>query len=179
MMLLLSGELSVPVAPRAASPFFELLLLSLLWPYEVEEEEVEIEVKPKSVKPKTVKKPTAKAELRSSEPRRSKIVPVASVAIDTRTVSHPTKTTYERKPGSRFPLTPKVARLRTIVGTLYFLPASELTPTRRKDKTVPINAAAVACQKFKPKPNRNAPYEIESIETFAPHQGQKRSLALP
>ena len=90
-------------------------------------------------------------------PRRINIVPVASVASETKTVSQPTKTRYERKPGTRFPLIPNTARDKTIVGALDLLPASELKPTKRKERIVPIKAAAVACQKEMPKPRKNEP----------------------
>jgi hypothetical protein len=78
-----------------------------------------------------------------------------------------------------FPLTPKAARDKIIVGAFDFLPASELIPTTRKDKTVPIIAAKVACLNEIPKPKKNEPYERARSETFAPHQGQKSDLADP
>jgi hypothetical protein len=108
-----------------------------------------------------------------------KTVPVAKVARDTRTVSQPTKMRYERAPGIRLPLTPNVARERTIVGAFDFLPAKELTPTRRNERTVPKIAARVACQNEIPKPKKNDPYESAKSETFAPHQGQKSEEAFP
>jgi len=55
------------------------------------------------------------------------------------------------------PLTPKVARDRTIVGAFDFFPASELIPTSKKERTVPTNAAAVACQKEIPNPKKKEP----------------------
>jgi hypothetical protein len=90
-------------------------------------------------------------------PTRTKTVPVAKVASETNTVSQPTKIKYESAPGMRLPFTPKVARDRTIVGAFDFLPARELTPTRRKERTVPIIAAKVACQKEMPKPKKKEP----------------------
>jgi hypothetical protein len=74
------------------------------------------------------------------------------------TVSQPTKIRYERAPGKRFPFTPKVARDKTIVGAFDFLPASELTPTSKNERTVPRSAASVACQNEIPKPRKKDPY---------------------
>ena len=79
----------------------------------------------------------------------------------------------------RFPLVPKEARERTIVGAFDFFPARELTPTSRKERIVPRIAATVACQKEMPKPRKNDPYESARSETFAPHHGQKRFEGLP
>ena len=90
-------------------------------------------------------------------PSRMKIVPVASVASETKTVSQPTKTRYERKPGTKLPLIPNTARDKTIVGALDLLPASELKPTKRNESIVPIKAAAVACQNEIPKPRKKEP----------------------
>jgi hypothetical protein len=86
-----------------------------------------------------------------------KIVPVAKVARDTRTVSHPTKTKYESRLGTIFPLIPKTALDCTIVGAFDLLPANELNPTSVNERTVPIKAAKVACQKDIPKPRKKAP----------------------
>jgi len=86
---------------------------------------------------------------------------------------------YESAPGIRLPFTPKVARDKTIVGALDFLPASELTPTKRKERTVPKIAAIVACQNEIPKPKKNEPYERANSETFAPHHGQKSDDGFP
>jgi hypothetical protein len=55
------------------------------------------------------------------------------------------------------PRTPKVARDSTIVGAFDFFPASELTPTKENERTVPIIAAAVACQNEIPNPRKNEP----------------------
>jgi hypothetical protein len=77
------------------------------------------------------------------------------------------------------PLTPNDARASTMVGAFERLPARELTPTRRNDAIVPMNAASVACLKEIPKPKKNAPYERASSETFAPAQGQNKELAAP
>ena len=123
--------------------------------------------------------PQTIAILRSTFPTRSNTVPVARVASETKTVSQPTKTKYERNPGNTLPLTPKAARERTIVVAFDFLPARELKPTTKKDSIVPRIAARVACQKDIPKPRKNAPYESANSETFAPHHGQNRSRALP
>ena len=110
---------------------------------------------------------------------RINIVPVASVASETKTVSHPTKTRYERKPGTIFPLIPKIARDCTIVGAFDLLPASELKPTNVNERTVPIIAAQVACQKEMPKPRKKEPYDRASSDTFAPHHGQNKEEAFP
>jgi hypothetical protein len=72
-----------------------------------------------------------------------------------------------------------MARDKTIVGAFDFLPASELKPTRRKERTVPTIAANVACQNEIPNPRKKAPYESAKSETFAPHHGQKSEAALP
>ena len=104
-----------------------------------------------------IKNPSINAILRSSDVARSKTVPVASVASETKTVSQPTKTKYESKPGNRLPFTPKAARESVMVGALERLPASELTPTNAKEPTVPTTAAMVACQNEIPKPRKKAP----------------------
>ena len=132
-----------------------------------------------TVRATAITNPIIIAVLCSRCPTRIKTVPVAKVASDTKTVSHPTKIKYERVPGIILPLTPKVALDRTIVGALDFLPASELTPTKRKERTVPRNAAIVACQNEIPNPRKKAPYESARSETFAPHQGQNSEEALP
>ena len=106
-------------------------------------------------------------------------MPVAKVANETNTVSQPTNTKYESKPGNTLPLTPNAARESVMVGALELLPANELTPTRAKEPTVPTTAAIVACQNEIPKPRKNAPYDRASSETLAPAQGQKRSRAFP
>jgi hypothetical protein len=82
-------------------------------------------------------------------------------------------------PGMTLPFTPKTARERTIVGAFDFFPASELNPTNKKDRTVPMIAAKVACQKEMPKPRKNEPYESANSETLAPHQGQNKDEAFP
>ena len=88
---------------------------------------------------------------------REKTVPVARVARETKTVSHPTKIKYESTPGTMLPLTPKDARARTIVGAFERLPASELTPTRRNEAIVPMIAAKVACLNEIPNPRKKEP----------------------
>jgi hypothetical protein len=85
------------------------------------------------------------------------MVPVARVASETKTVSQPTKTRYERKLGTRFPFIPNTARDKTIVGALERFPANELNPTKEKERIVPITAAQVACQKETPNPRKKAP----------------------
>ena len=66
-----------------------------------------------------------------------------------------------------------------MVGAFDRLPASELKPTKRNERTVPIIAAAVACQNEMPKPRKNEPYERAKSDTLAPHHGQKRDEAFP
>jgi hypothetical protein len=44
-----------------------------------------------------------------------------------------------------------------MVGALDFLPARELKPTNRKERTVPMIAAKVACQNEIPNPRKNEP----------------------
>ena len=77
------------------------------------------------------------------------------------------------------PFTPKTARERTIVGAFDFFPARELKPTSKNERTVPIIAAKVACQKEIPKPRKNEPYESANKETLAPHHGQNKDEAFP
>ena len=119
------------------------------------------------------------AIFRSTLPIRSNTVPVAKVASDTKTVSQPTSNKYVKAPGNTLPFTPKAARERTIVVALDFFPAKELKPTSKKESTVPAIAAKVACQNEIPNPKKKEPYESASKETFAPHQGQNKSRALP
>jgi hypothetical protein len=76
-------------------------------------------------------------------------------------------------------LIPKAALDKTIVGAFERFPARELNPTNRKERTVPIIAANVACQKEIPKPRKNEPYERARSDTLAPHQGQKSEEAFP
>jgi hypothetical protein len=59
---------------------------------------------PYIVKETARRKPIIIARFGSIPPRRMKIVPVAKVARDTRTVSQPTKTKYESRLGTIFPL---------------------------------------------------------------------------
>ena len=102
-------------------------------------------------------KPSSNERLRSMPPTRAKIVPVAKVARETRTISQPTKTKYERAPGTLLPFTPNDARDRTMVGAFERFPASELIPTRKNDPIVPTKAAIVACVNEIPKPKKKAP----------------------
>ncbi len=76
---------------------------------------------------------------------------------ETSTVSQPTSSTQDRKAGRALPVTPKAARLSTIVGAEPRLPASATTPQSAKDSTMPTTAAIVACQKETPKPTMNEP----------------------
>ena len=112
---------------------------------------------PTTVKVAARVKPSSKERFRSIPPIRAKIVPVANVARDTRTISQPTKIKYESAPGTLLPLTPNDARDRTIVGAFERLPASELIPTNKKDPIVPMMAAIVACLNEIPKPKKKAP----------------------
>ena len=52
-------------------------------------------------------------------------------------------------------------------------------PTSKKLPTVPIIAAAVACQNEIPNPRKKDPYEIARKETFAAAQGQNNDRAFP
>ena len=112
---------------------------------------------PKIVKPAAIENPIIREIFGSILPTRVRTVSVASVASETKTVSQPTKIKYENRPGTMLPLTPKAARDSVIVGAFARLPASELMPTKKKDATVPIIAANVACQKDIPNPRKNAP----------------------
>ena len=79
----------------------------------------------------------------------------------------------------RFPLTPKAARDKVIVGALLRLPAKDEIATNANEPMVPIIAANVACQKDIPKPRKNEPYESAKNETFAAAHGQNKERALP
>jgi hypothetical protein len=102
-------------------------------------------------------KPKSNERFRSIPPIRAKIVPVANVASETRTISQPTKIKYDSAPGTLLPLTPNEARDKTMVGALERFPANELIPTSRNEPIVPKNAARVACLKEIPKPRKKAP----------------------
>ena len=134
---------------------------------------------PKIVNPAAIEKPRIREIFGSIFPTRVKTVSVASVASETRTVSQPTKIKYESKPGTTFPLTPKAARESVIVGAFARLPARELIPTKKKDATVPIIAAKVACQNDIPNPRKKEPYESARSETFAAAHGQNSERADP
>ena len=101
--------------------------------------------------------PKTSARLLSKAANLEKTVPVANVARETRTVSQPTKTRYERSPGTILPLTPKEARTKTAVGAFERFPASELNPTKKNEPTVPIIAAAVACLNEISNPKKKEP----------------------
>ena len=91
------------------------------------------------------------------QPSSLNTVAVASDASDTSTVSQPTSRTQDRAVGSALPVTPKAARLSTIVGADPRLPASATTPHSANDRTTPITPAIVACQNETPKPTTNEP----------------------
>ena len=109
------------------------------------------------VKPPASIKPKTREMSVSIFPIRVNTVPEASVANETKTVSHPTNIKYDNKPGNRFPLTPKAARESVMVGALARLPASDEIATIEKLPMVPITAAAVACQKEIPNPRKKEP----------------------
>src|SRR3954451_8749421 len=91
------------------------------------------------------------------QPSSSNTVAVPSEASETSTVSQPTSSTQDRNVGSALPVTPNAARLSTIVGAEPRLPASATTPQSANDSTMPMTAAAVACQKATPNPTMNEP----------------------
>ena len=84
-------------------------------------------------------------------------VAVASVARMTSTVSQPTVSSQEITVGSLLPLTPKAARLSTMVGAEPRLPATAMNPQARNDSTIPATPTTRACQNEMPKPSTNAP----------------------
>jgi hypothetical protein len=90
-------------------------------------------------------------------PTRWNTVAVASVARITSTVSQPTVSSQEITVGSLLPLTPKAARLSTIVGAEPRLPATAMNPQARNDSTIPTTPTISACQNEMPKPSSNAP----------------------
>ena len=54
-------------------------------------------------------------------------------------------------PGTFCPVTPKAARLSTIVGAEPRLPAIAMTPHRAKETTIPTRATSTPCQNEMPK----------------------------
>ena len=109
------------------------------------------------VKPPANKNPKTLEISGSTLPTLVKTVSEAKVASETKTVSQPTNIKYERRPGTIFPLTPKAALDKVMVGAFARLPAREEIPTKKKLLTVPITAANVACQKEMPKPKKSDP----------------------
>ena len=91
------------------------------------------------------------------QPRRSKTVAVASVAVMVRTVSQPRVSSQEITAGSRLPRTPNAARDSTIVGAEPRLPASATNPHSRNENTMPTRPVIAACQNEMPNPSANAP----------------------
>ena len=131
------------------------------------------------VKPPANKNPKTLDKLTSRWPTLVNTVSVAKVARETKTVSQPTNIKYERSPGTIFPLTPKAALDKVMVGALARLPARDEIPTKKKLLSVPITAAKVACQNEIPNPKKNEPYESARNETFAAAHGQNNDLAEP
>ena len=86
-----------------------------------------------------------------AQPSRSKTVVVASTARMARKVSQPIETSHEMTPGTFCPVTPKAARLSTIVGAEPRLPAIAMTPQRAKETTIPTRATSTPCQNEMPK----------------------------
>src|SRR5471030_2344390 len=103
------------------------------------------------------KKATILVNVPPPQPSSVNTVEVASVESETSTVSQPTSRIQESAVGSALPVTPKAARLSTIVGAEPRLPARATTPHRAKDRTTPITPATVACQNDSPKPTTNEP----------------------
>ena len=66
-------------------------------------------------------------------------------------INQPIDTSHEITPGTFWPVTPKAARLRIIVGALPRLPAIAMTPHSAKDTTIPTSATSTPCQKEMPK----------------------------
>src|SRR6266849_5424660 len=112
---------------------------------------------PKMVSATTMISATAFVPLPPPQPRRWKTVAVASVAKMTSTVSQPTVSSQEITVGSLLPLTPKAARLSTMVGAEPRLPATAMNPQARKDSTIPATPTTSACQNEMPKPSSNDP----------------------
>ena len=114
-----------------------------------------------------------------AQPRRSKTVAVASVESVTRTVSQPTRSRYDTRPGRPLPTRPNAARLSTSVGAEPRLPAIETSPTRKKLTTTPTTVATSACVRPMPKPSTNAPYDTARTEMLEAHHGQNSPAELP
>src|ERR1039457_2158529 len=112
---------------------------------------------PKMVSATTTISATTLVPLPPPQPSRWKTVAVASVARMTSTVSQPTVSSQEIAVGSLLPLTPKAARLSTIVGAEPRLPATAMNPQARKDSTIPTTPTTMACQKEMPKSSSNEP----------------------
>ena len=112
---------------------------------------------PKMVSATTMISATTLVPSPPPQPRRWKTVAVASVARMTSTVSQPTVSSQEITVGSLLPLTPKAARLSTMVGAEPRLPATAMNPHARNDSTIPTTPTMRACQNEMPKPSTNAP----------------------
>src|SRR5205085_11381992 len=89
------------------------------------------------------------------QPSRVNTMAVARVARMTSTVSQPTVSTQEISAGSLLPVTPKAARLSTIVGAEPRFPATAMNPQARNDSTIPTTLTMAACQNEMPNPSTN------------------------
>ena len=85
------------------------------------------------------------------QPRRSKIVAVASTARIDRNVSQPMETSHEMTPGTFCPSTPNAARLSIMVGAEPRLPAIAMSPHSRNETMMPTTATSTPCQNEIPK----------------------------
>ena len=112
---------------------------------------------PKMVSATTMISATAMVPSPPPQPSRVNTVAVASVARMTSTVSQPTVSTQEISAGSLLPLTPKAARLSTIVGAEPRFPATAMNPQARNDSTIPTTPTTTACQNEMPNPSTNEP----------------------
>ena len=103
------------------------------------------------------------------------IVAVASTAMIARNVSHPIEVSHEMTPGTFWPVTPKAARERIIVGAEPRLPAIAMTPHRANETVMPTTATRTPCQNETPNWRTKAAYEMPKTDTLAANHGQKRS----
>lgn len=91
------------------------------------------------------------------QPSFSMVEDAASTAVVVRDISHPSVAIQDMAAGTFAPSTPKMARVRTMVGALPRLPAMEMMPTSRNEMTTPAMVVNVACQKEMPNPSAQAP----------------------
>ena len=91
------------------------------------------------------------------QPSFSMVEDDASTAVVVRDISQPSVAIHDMAAGTLAPFTPKMARVRTMVGALPRLPAMEMMPTSRKEMMTPAMVVNVACQKEMPNPSAQAP----------------------